>query len=321
MERFGFYDYFLICGTSFVTVFLLTPLIRKFALKIYALDKPAKRKVHTKLITKLGGIAIFIGFFVSSVLVLLIKSNGVLTNIKEFLIFLLSVSLIFILGLYDDLKGAEARIKIIMQIIAALILIRMGIIIDNVNFFGFFLELPYHLAVVVTVFWFVLITNAVNLIDGIDGLAGGIVFIASMGMFFSFGLYAAHPIGLLLLCLGFAHLAFLIYNFPPAKIFMGDCGSLTAGFILAGIPLFLNHKQYDIIYLPIPILILFIPLLDVFLAVCRRLIRGKYIFQADKDHIHHFLLKKGCSQQEVLYILYSAAVILSMTALVLKNRI
>lgn len=319
MTRQYFIDICLVGGASFLVVFLLTPLIRKFALQISALDKPAKRKVHNKLITKLGGISIFAGFFTSSCLVVILNL-GTSPDIKTFLTFLFSVLLIFILGIYDDLKGAEARVKLVVQIIASLILVRMGLVIDKVYFLGISFQLSHNLAIMVTVFWLVLITNAVNLIDGIDGLAGGIICISSFWLFFVLGVHD-HFIGLLLLCLGFAHLAFLIYNFPPAKIFMGDCGALTAGFILGGIALLLNKMQYDVIYISIPVIILFIPLLDVFLAICRRLIKRKYIFQADKSHIHHYLLRKGFSQRSVLYLLYSIAFILGLAAYIFKTKI
>ncbi len=315
------FDYFLVGGSSFSVVFLLTPLVRKTALKLLALDRPNKRKVHVKLITKLGGVAIFIGFLVSSCLVLLLNFNEGLLNVKEFLTFLISASLIFMLGLYDDLRGADAKVKLIVQAIAALIMVRMGLIIDNIDMFGLYFRLPDALAAAVTIFWFVLVTNAVNLIDGIDGLAAGIVFIASLGFFLAFGLYD-HPLGFLFLCLGFAHLAFLAYNFPPAKIFMGDCGSLTAGFILASVPLLLKQQLHSgMYYLVIPVIILFVPLLDVFLAICRRLARKRHVFQADSNHIHHFLLKKGFSQRGVLYILYSVSSILSFTALIFRTMV
>jgi len=319
MTKQYFIDVFLIGGTAFLVVFLLTPLIRKFALQISALDKPAKRKVHNKLITKLGGVSIFTGFFVSSCLVVILNL-GMTPDIKTFLTFLFAVFLVFILGLYDDLKGADAKVKLIVQIIASLILVRMGLVIDKIYFLGILFQLPPVISVLLTIFWLVLITNAVNLIDGIDGLAGGIIFISCFWLFFVLGAHD-HFIGLLLLCLGFAHLAFLIYNFPPAKIFMGDCGALTAGFILGGISLLLNRLQYDVIYISIPVFILFIPLLDVFLAVCRRLIKKKYIFQADKSHIHHFLLRKGFSQRNVLYLLYSIAFVMGLTAFIFKTKI
>lgn len=319
LENIAFFDFFLVSGTSFLIVFLLTPLIRKFALKISALDRPTKRKIHSKLITKLGGLAIFAGFFVSSGLVLLLNINSVAES-KDFLTFLFSISLIFILGVYDDLKGADAKVKLVVQIIASLILVRMGVVIDNISVFGMVFKFPAVLASIITVFWLVLITNAMNLIDGIDGLAGGIIAISCFWLFLVLGIHDRF-LGLLLLCLGFAHLAFLIYNFPPAKIFMGDCGALTAGFILAGISILLNKKHFEVVYLSIPVIILFIPLLDVFLAVCRRLIKRKYIFQADKNHIHHFLLQKGFSQRGVLYLLYSCAFLLGFVTLVFKGKL
>lgn len=311
------FDYFLLSFISFFIVSLITPVIRKFALKIKALDRQEDRKIHKKIVTNLGGIGIFIGFMFSSLFIFIINASMV-EYLREYLMFLFASSIVFLLGIYDDLKGADVKIKLIGEILAALILIRAGIVIHKIYLFGHLIDLPYFLALIITIGWFVVITNSINLIDGIDGLAAGIVFISSLGLFFILGKHSAFW-GVLLLPLGFAHLAFLRYNFPPAKVFMGDCGALTSGFILAGISLLLNYKRYLLINLAVPVILLFVPLLDTFLAIIRRLVKKKSVFKADKEHIHHFLLKKGLSPRRILFCLYSLTLVLSLLAFMLKN--
>lgn len=311
------FDYFLISFISFFTVSLITPLIRKFALKIKALDRQDERKIHKKIVTNLGGIGIFVGFMFSSIFIFILAPS-MMEHLRVFLIFLFASAIVFLLGIYDDLKGADVKIKLIGEILAALILIRAGIIIHKIYLFGHYIELPYFLALIITLGWFIVITNAINLIDGIDGLAAGIVFIVSLGLFFILGNHITFW-GALLLPLGFAHLAFLRYNFPPAKIFMGDCGALTSGFILAGISLLLNYKRYLLINLAIPVVLLSIPLSDTLLAIIRRSLRKRSIFRGDREHIHHFFLKKGLTPREVNFLFYSVTIILSILAFMLKN--
>jgi UDP-GlcNAc:undecaprenyl-phosphate GlcNAc-1-phosphate transferase len=312
------FDLLLIVLVSFFTTFLSTPIIRKIALKFRVIDRPDTRKAHKKIITNLGGIGIFLGFIFGSILAFILNPDFS-DYIREFLIFLFSVTLVFLLGIYDDLKKAKAGTKVAIEIFAILLLIRHGIYINRLSFFGKVYELPYIMGVLFTLAWFILITNAINLIDGIDGLASGIVVISSFGLFLILG-NGDNIWSIMLLALCFSHLAFLRYNFPPAKIFMGDCGALTSGFVLAGVSLLLEHKRYLLVNLAIPLILLFIPLFDTFLAIIRRILKRKSIFLADKEHIHHFLLKKGLSPKRILLYFYTLTILLCLLAYMLKNK-
>lgn len=294
------------------------PIIIKNAHKNKWYDLPDHRKIHTGLIPRLGGVGIFIAFLSSSLIVSLtyfVTRNtfiGIL-DIKYISIFL-AFGLIYAIGILDDFISQKAIVKLLFQLVAAGIIMAGGFVIKNITLpyigeislgvFGYF----------VTLFWIIGVTNAVNLIDGMDGLAGGI------------GAFAAFSMGIISLIQGqvsaavtsfalFGAIAgFLIYNLPPAKIFMGDSGSLFLGFSLAVIPFMGISKAASFGTVIIPITLLIIPIIDVLAAIIRRVKEKRGIMSPDRGHIHHKLLDMGFSEKKILVLIYSVCFYLSVIA-------
>lgn len=299
-----------------VTLFA-TPVIQKAAVRIGAVDQPNERKIHSTAIPRLGGVGIFVGF-AAALLVSLIFA-GVLgrgLEMKHMVGILLSSTLMLALGVADDMRGLSAWTKLICQIVIASIAVFFGIEITFVSnpFNGLFLL--GAIAAPLTVLWLVGMTNAINLIDGLDGLAAGVTAI-SAGTLFVVAL-RTHQIGaaLVLLALCGASLGFLRYNFFPAKIFLGDSGSYLLGFILAAASVTGVFKTTLVVALIIPILILGVPIFDTMFAIGRRISSGQSPFKADNRHIHHLLLRAGFTQREAVLAIYVACFMLSITALV-----
>jgi len=228
--------------------------------------------------------------------------------------------LILILGIYDDIKGADAKTKFTVQIIAALIVVFSGIrinLITNPFDFGKSIDIGI-LSIPITVFWIIFITNAINLLDGLDGLAAGISCIISLVMFFIALYQHNNSIIAISIVLTGATAGFLRYNFNPAKIFMGDTGSLFLGFMLACISIKGSHKSAATVAFLIPVVAMGLPIIDTLLAITRRLTKGKNIFKADKEHIHHKLIDKGIPHKKAVLILYSISVMLGIIAFFLS---
>lgn len=309
--------YFFIFIISFIASFSITPFIRKFALKMKAVDRKGTRKVHTKTVTRLGGVAIFISFVIGCVLSTPFFNNALSINYLFNLSgILLGGMIVLSIGLLDDLKGIGAPIKFSFQIVAAVILL----------FFGFGLEkftVPFKgevlvgmLGIPLSILWIVGITNTINIIDGLDGLAAGIVGIVSIVLF---GAVMKHGGGypemaFVSMALAGATLGFLKYNFHPAKIFMGDSGSLFLGFTLASLALWGNRKSTVAIALLVSVIAMGVPILDTTLAIIRRLTRGRHVFKADREHIHHKLLDRVKDQRKAVIILYAITIILGVIA-------
>lgn len=295
---------------AFLVSFLLTPVVMKIGIRIGAVDKPNERKVHTRIITRIGGVAIFGGFMVASLLMqeLSHQAWGLL----------LSGTMIMILGLVDDLKGISPKIKLLGQIIAALVLVSFGVQVDFITnpFNGGIISLGF-LSIPVTVFWVIGMSNAVNLIDGLDGLAAGVSAIAAVTLAVIAWTQGQFTTVYLALFLAAAALGFLRYNFNPAKLFMGDCGSLFLGYILGALAVMGLSKGATVISLFIPVIILGIPILDTFFAIIRRFTNKKPIFQADKGHLHHRLLEMGLSHKQTVVVIYAITLLLGSSAVLL----
>jgi len=309
--------YLLIFLVSFATTLLLTPVVRTLALKIGAVDNPNKRKVHKHATARLGGIAIYCGFILA-VIVVAVSSYffNIHINYLATLGIVGSSTIILVVGFIDDIMGMGAWLKLLLQTLAAALAVSSGVAITYVSSpyngpieFGLF-------SIPITIFWIVGLTNAVNLIDGLDGLASGITAIASVTLFFV--AIRTHQIGtaLLLLSLGGASAGFLRYNFNPASIFLGDSGSLFLGFVLACCSVVGVLKSTLVIALIIPILILGVPIFDTMSAIVRRVRARVAIFEADDRHIHHRLMKAGLSQREAVMAIYFVCILLSLSALV-----
>lgn len=292
---------------SVIISFLLTPLIKKVAFKIKALDIPKDaRKIHKEPIPLLGGIAIYISFGLTMIL-----KKGTLD--KSDVGILIGATIIVIGGLIDDLKDLRPRFKLLFQIGAAAILIFFGVnIISITNPFpigNLYLDLGYW-SIPLTIIWVVGITNALNLIDGVDGLAAGVAFICSATIFVIAVLNGRREAALLTAVLSGSIFGFLPYNFNPASIFMGDTGSQLLGFLLAAISLEGTIKSATTFAIAVPILAFGLPIYDTLFAMIRRKVNGKPIMQADRGHLHHRLLDMGLSQKQVVIIMYLISIVL-----------
>ena len=288
---------------AFVVTIILTILVRKMAFKYNISAKPSPRSVHKNRTPLLGGIAIFIAFVISFLIIVLFADQQLQALIREISVFLIGGFLILLLGIYDDIKGANCYQKFSVQILAGIVVILFGYKISAIaNPFGGQLILGVF-SIPLTLFWIGGITHASNLIDGLDGRAAGISFGATCIMVFIslwFGnIASAFPGAILAGSLA----AFLIFNFNPAKIFLGDSGSLTLGFMLACFSINGTFRDSSAVAILIPIIVLGIPITDTLLAIVRRLRKGVHPFIADKEHIHHRLLYLGLSHKKVVLLM------------------
>jgi len=303
----------------------LTPLVRRVAEHFKLYDDPdVERKVHKTPIPRLGGIAMAIAFF-APLVGLLIHDNDIsrlLTSEPRQLLALFGGGIaILVVGTVDDVRGIRARNKLFFQIAIALGMVLSGVVIERFSlpFFGI-VELGPWVSAAVTVFWFVAIINAVNLIDGLDGLAGGVALFAVVTMYVVASL---DPVSNLLTTLLAAALAgsiigFLFYNFNPATIFMGDCGSMFLGFVIASAAVQTQAKSSTAVALTVCVLALGLPVLDTAMSIVRRLRRGRPVFDADREHIHHRLLALGFTPRQAMGILYGVCGLLAIFALAVK---
>ena len=300
-----------------VVAFITTPVVRSLAFKIGAVDVPRdSRRMHDHPIPRMGGLAIFFGFILSVLLFLPLT-----TQLRGML---LGAVVIVILGIFDDIYALSAKLKFAVQIGAALIAVLMGNQIDYLSNPNIFSSDPYwHLGVLsipISVLWIVAITNAVNLIDGLDGLACGVSTISSMTMLVIALTVAEAQVAILMAALAGACIGFLPYNLNPAKIFMGDTGSTFLGFVLATVSIQGLFKSYAIISFAVPFLVLGLPIFDTCFAILRRLARGQSPMAPDRGHIHHRLIDMGFTQKQAVAVLYLISAILGLSAVVLTTN-
>ncbi|MBS7226961.1 MAG: undecaprenyl/decaprenyl-phosphate alpha-N-acetylglucosaminyl 1-phosphate transferase [Oscillospiraceae bacterium] len=299
---------------AMVVSFLMCPLVKSFAYKIGAIDVPKdNRRMHKKPVPRLGGLAIFLGFIVSILL---------FANIDhEMQGILLGAVIIVVLGVVDDMTPLRAYFKFVVQIAAALVAVFHGVVIETLSNPNVFSQSPYWnlgwLAVPITVLWIVGITNAVNLIDGLDGLACGVSTISALTMLVIALLVSEGGIAVIMASLVGACLGFMPYNKNPAKMFMGDTGSTFLGYILATISIQGLFKYYAIVSFAVPFLILGLPMFDTLFAIVRRLAHGQNPMAPDRGHIHHRLIDMGLSQKQAVAALYVVSSILGLSAVVL----
>lgn len=283
----------------FIT-FIMTPLVRKFAFKIGAIDIPKDdRRVHKEPMPLIGGLAIYAGVVLTCLMFLPID--------KSLVSILIGGTLILISGIIDDLKGLSPKLKIVFQLLAGLSLILGDVKVDFItNPFTVNNEVIYltWLSIPITLFWVVGITNTLNLIDGLDGLAAGVAMISALSLTFVADKFGYVTVIIISAIVAGSCLGFLPFNFNPAKIFMGDTGALFLGFMLAAISIEGVMKSVATIAMIVPIIILGVPIFDTTFAIFRRLISGKSIMAADKGHLHHRLLARGYSQKKTVLILY-----------------
>lgn len=313
---------YIIMALAFLVAFIFTfasvPIAKSVAYKIGAIDVPRDaRRMHKKPTPRLGGIALFFGFLVSLLCFCEIT--------RELIAVLIGAIIIVILGIIDDSRGLGAKVKFCVQIVAALVVVFGGGIrievFTNPNLFSDLtvLELSHWVSVPFTVLWIVAITNAVNLIDGLDGLATGLSLIASVSLVFVATMVGEAKIALIALIIAGACFGFLPFNFNPATIFLGDTGSTFLGYMLAVLSVQGGFKSYAVITFAVPLLILGLPIFDTGFAILRRLFTGKGIMTPDRGHIHHKLVDMGFSQKQTVFILYAISGVLGLTAVVLAE--
>ncbi|WP_191560048.1 glycosyltransferase family 4 protein [Metabacillus idriensis] len=301
---------YLTCVLCFLLSLLITPLVKKFAFYIKAVDLPRDRKVHQQIMPRLGGLAIFLSF---------LFGVSFFQPDSPFLTGVLAGSFVIVfVGVLDDIYELTAKYKLLGQIIASIAVVSGGLVIKfvNVPFVG---QVETHYwGIPLTILWIILVINAINLIDGLDGLAAGIsIIILSTIVFLSIanGMNFVVIIGLITI---FSTLGFLVYNFHPAKIFMGDVGALFLGFVISVLSL-LEFKNVTLLSLIVPSIILGVPLSDTFFAIIRRIYNKQSISQADKSHLHHKVLRMGFTHLQTVLILYTISLMFSAAAVMLSR--
>jgi len=303
--------YFVAFAVALAITLIATPLVKKLAIAWGVVDQPDHRKVHTRIMPRMGGLAIYLAFAVCFFLFV--------PQTSEALGIFIGGTIIVLTGMLDDKYQLSPKMKMLGQLIAAIVVISFGLRVEFIN-------LPFDddqvyfawLSIPVTIFWLVGVTNAVNLIDGLDGLAAGvsgIAITATMIMAFLMGNSLAIILSIILLG---AVIGFLFFNFHPAKIFMGDTGALFLGFNLAALSI-LGFKQLTLIAFIVPILILGVPLSDTFYAIIRRIVNKKPISQPDKNHLHHCLLSMGYSHRKTVLIIYGISALFALSAVVFSQ--
>jgi len=287
---------------------ILTPVSIILAREWGVMDYPGERRIHKTPIPRLGGAAIYLAFWLA--VFLTVAVNKMLIGL------FLGSTIIFVVGIYDDVKGMRPLVKLLWQILAAVILIFFGMAVPHIT-------LPLYGVVqlglignLFAVLWIVGLVNAVNISDGMDGLASGICFIAAITLFWSATIRSAYPgADLLMLALSGVTLGFLFYNFNPAKIIMGDSGSMFLGYMIGAVSIWGLLKTATILGLVFPLLVLGMPLTDMLFAIIRRKWKGHSIVRADRGHLHHRLLDTGLTQRQAVFVLYGISLCFGLAAI------
>lgn len=307
-------QYMLIFIIALALTLVFTPAAIKLAPKIGAIDIPKdNRRMHTKAMPRFGGLAIYIGT-VGSMLIFLPFSTRLMGVIA-------GGSLMFAVGIIDDIKGMPAKVKLGFQVLCAFILFQFS---ERISFIsnplgdGYYF-FPWIVSLLVTVIWVVGITNTINLIDGLDGLAAGVAFIASISIAYIAYIDSRIEISMAMLAIAGSALGFLPFNFNPAKIFMGDGGSLFLGFMLAGFSIMGTLKSATIVATIVPVLVLGLPIFDTVFAILRRLVNKRPIMEADKGHLHHRIMAVGLGQRRTVFMLYGISGIMGVAAILMSR--
>ncbi|WP_052659506.1 glycosyltransferase family 4 protein [Bacillus alveayuensis] len=295
---------------TFSVSLIMVPLVINFANKIGAVDIPNGRKVHKQAVPRIGGVAIYIAYVTGFVLISLFED-------LNFSI-LLAASIIFITGFIDDICQIKPWQKLIGQCFAAVMVLIDGLYINflTIPFMEQSIPVSAWIAIPISFIWIIGITNAVNLIDGLDGLASGVSIIASTSIFIMALLTGNIEVALLSMALIGSTFGFLLFNFHPAKIFMGDTGSLLLGFLLS-VHSLISFKQVTFITFIIPVLILAVPIVDTTVAIVRRKVNKKRIMEPDKNHLHHRLLDSGFSHRRAVIFIYFISIFFGTAAIFL----
>ncbi len=297
-------------AVAFLVSLALTPVAIKLARKLNIVDIPNQRKVHTTPTPRMGGIAIYAGFVLGTL--------ALAVYTRQVAALLIAVTIVMFTGLVDDIKGISPKVKLLGQIIASLVLVQAGFYVEFITnpFTGGIISLGWW-GIPITVLWLTGISNTINLIDGLDGLASGVSVIAAAATAIVCLAQGEVLSAALAGVVAGAACGFLPWNFHPAKTFMGDCGSLTLGFLLGALALMGLSKGATVISVFIPFIILGVPIFDTFFAIIRRLFLKKHIFEADKMHLHHSLLSLGMSHRQTVLTIYALALIMGLAAVLM----
>lgn len=303
---------------AFIVSFGMTPLVRNVFLKMGMVDVPDERKLHRNNIPRVGGIAIFIAYAVVYAGSAFVPAAGNRFFEQPFEAkwwLLAAVAVVFVTGLLDDLLTLRPKHKLLGQVLAAVLVWSSGIEIHLFHDmpFGHILSLP------LTIFWLVGCSNAFNLIDGLDGLASGAALFAALTMTAAAVLTQNYSLALVTVPLVGCLLAFLCFNFNPASIFLGDCGSLTIGFLLGCFGMIWSEKITTFVGLAAPVMAVSLPLLDTSIAIARRFLRNRPIFSPDRGHIHHRLLDRGNSVRRTAVTLYGVCAVAAALSLIQQS--
>lgn len=311
---------------GFVVSLLLVPPVKALLVRVGMVDKPSARRINKTPVPRGGGIAVFVAFHIAMLIWYFWMSGGVISpwaSESQMVCWCSASFLLFIVGILDDAFGLKPLVKLSGQIAAAIIMISSGINLGDL----ILIDMPPIVGMLLTVVWYIIIINAFNLIDGLDGLASGLALIGAVGLTIclSFRGNAVSAVPLVVLagvCLGF-----LRYNFNPASVFLGDTGSMFLGFTLATIPLVAGGKAAFIASVGVPLLVIGVPLFDTVLAIWRRTMRAvvppspdvekkglRAVLLPDMDHLHHRLLSSGLTQRKTAFFLYTVSVVLVLTA-------
>ena len=312
---------------ALITSYVIVPYSMRLAKKVNAVDKPEERRINKVVMPRLGGLGIISGFFVSIIYLIIsmeLENQSVIQeyNFKIIGLFL-GLIVIALVGFIDDCIQLKPLVKLLGQTVAAGVVMAFGITIGDFNLpvFDRLIELNGVMEYIITWFWIVGITNAINLTDGLDGLSSGITLIACVSLLIIFAINGSPVISIILItALAGGIVGFLPYNVNPAKTYMGDCGSNFLGFSISIISILGIAKTYTIIVIIAPLIVLALPIFDTVFAVFRRIIKGKSfkaIFEPDNGHLHHRLMKLGYTQKEAVLILYAVATTLGMFAIIL----
>lgn len=311
--------YMVVGGTAFAIVALLTPLVSRFALWLDVVDRPdAVRKVHTRAIPRLGGLSFFIAFLVVVLGLEIFAPQYIQTELYPLA---LCGFFIMLLGIWDDIWDLSSKIKLILEILlcGALYFWGFGSSIIAQPWGGLLHVGPF--AILITALWITGVMNAVNFSDGLDGLAAGLVGICALSIFAISWVNGRITSCMVMAFLAGATLAFLLYNFHPASVFMGDAGALFLGFLLGASTLSEQQKGVTVVALTIPVTVMAVPLADTVLSFIRRLRRATKggFFEADRGHIHHRLLDLGLTQRQAVLALYYLSVCMGLLAFILSG--
>ena len=292
--------------------FSLTPIVRVLAYKIGAIDVPRDdRRMHQIPIPRIGGLAIFISFFLTTLVSC--EISGTLISIWA------GGALLVFIGILDDKKSLNPWIKLIFQLLAAGIAVFENIKIEHINLFGTQIDFGF-MSIPITIIWIVGMTNAINLIDGLDGLACGVSAICSVSLFTIALLFAEPQFAILTGIIAGCCIGFLPFNTNPAKIFLGDSGALFLGYAFSILSISGVFKLHTMLAFMIPFIVFGLPLLDTILAFFRRIFHGKTPFSGDRQHIHHRLVDMGFGHKQSVRILYAICGILGISAIMFTDR-